>query len=217
MVSETTMAFTTRTRIWMNRGLGVVGLKINTTRPERAEESRLRALAARGHWLTPRFAPGLQIDDGRCLRFLGEVCLPYREQYGTWSRSEKESKNGFYLNNDWFGGVDAEMLYSIVRFYRPSMVVEVGSGFSTRLVPGVLIYVDDIFTPFDYPREWVVDNGWNFNEQYIVQALLFGSSALEILWPAYYIWRCHQRALRDVIPSDTGPLGLSSLWLRRLA
>jgi len=33
-----------------------------------------------------------------------------------------------------FGSVDAEILYSVLRRFQPDNVVEVGSGFSTRLM-----------------------------------------------------------------------------------
>jgi Methyltransferase domain len=290
------MPFTTRIRNWMNRSLGMVGLKINTTRADRAEDLRLKSLVARGHWSTPRFAAGLQFDDQKYLRLLTDVCLPYREQYSIWPQTHPALPNGFYLNNVWFGPIDAEVLYSIVRFYHPSTIVEVGSGFSTRVVShatsdgglhtrlhsidplprvevqgyadehlqcgveeldpsevarslkqndilfidsshtvtnggdvpflflevvprlaaGVLIHVHDIFLPFDYPQEWIVENGWKWNEQYLVQALLYGSNTLEILWPAHYMWRRHRSELREMISSDAGTFGPSSLWLRKL-
>jgi len=86
-----------------------------------------------------------------------------------------------------------------------------------RLVPGVLIHVHDVFLPFDYPQDWVVDKGRNWNEQYLVQALIYGSNTLEILWPAHYMWRCHRREIMQAIPSEPGPYIPSSLWLKKLA
>jgi len=37
------------------------------------------------------------------------------------------------LNNGWFEKVDAEMLYSIVRYVRPARIIEIGSGVTTFL------------------------------------------------------------------------------------
>ncbi len=42
--------------------------------------------------------------------------------------------HGFYLHNTYFGSVDAEILYGIVRTRRPRRIIEIGSGFSTRLM-----------------------------------------------------------------------------------
>ncbi len=42
--------------------------------------------------------------------------------------------HGFYLQNGYFESVDAEMLYGIVRTRRPRRIIEIGSGFSTRVM-----------------------------------------------------------------------------------
>ena len=39
--------------------------------------------------------------------------------------------NEFFLDNGLFQGVDADVLYAMVRRYRPSRVIELGAGFST--------------------------------------------------------------------------------------
>jgi len=39
--------------------------------------------------------------------------------------------DGFVLYNNWFGPVDGEMLYAMIRSSRPRRIVEVGSGMST--------------------------------------------------------------------------------------
>ncbi len=37
---------------------------------------------------------------------------------------------------------------------------------------GVLIHFHDIFFPYDYPKIWVYDNQWFWNEQYVLYILL---------------------------------------------
>jgi hypothetical protein len=39
-----------------------------------------------------------------------------------------------YIENDMFGPVDAELLYSMVRYVKPSKIVEIGSGWTTLIV-----------------------------------------------------------------------------------
>ena len=41
-----------------------------------------------------------------------------------------------------------------------------------RLAPGVWIHFHDIFWPRDYPPRWVLQEGFTWNEQYILQAFL---------------------------------------------
>ena len=55
---------------------------------------------------------------------------------GAAYRSELEAINGagaFNFQNGYFGGFDAAMYYALVRDLRPARVVEIGSGFSTRI------------------------------------------------------------------------------------
>jgi hypothetical protein len=40
-----------------------------------------------------------------------------------------------------------------------------------------------------YPRERIIDNQWDWTEQYLVQAMLYGSSQFEVLWPGHYLQR----------------------------
>ena len=49
----------------------------------------------------------------------------------------------------------------------------------------------DIFTPRDYPVEWVLKSKRMWNEQYLVEALLAGSSWLTVLLAANYL--AHER------------------------
>src|SRR5207249_3221505 len=46
-----------------------------------------------------------------------------------------------------------------------------------KLPPGVLIHVHDVFLPYEYPREWIMERKWEWNEQYLVQSLLSFSCA----------------------------------------
>lgn len=79
---------------------------------------------------------------------------------------------------------------------------------------GVVIHIHDIFLPFDYPREWIIHNKWDFfREQYLVQAMLQNSNNYDVLWPGYFL----QRTLQGF--SDYFWLQphrhATSLWLRK--
>lgn len=45
---------------------------------------------------------------------------------------------GFYHNNNAYVGGDAEMLYSMIRHFQPRLLIEIGSGFSTRMAKSAL-------------------------------------------------------------------------------
>lgn len=94
-------------------------------------------------------------------------------------------------------------------------VVTLLLGAVPRLQVGVLVHLHDIFLPYEYPREWLVDLGWRWNEQYLVQALLQDSTALEVLWAGHYFQRT-QPGFRDQFPAMKNGRA-SSLWLRKVS
>ena len=50
-----------------------------------------------------------------------------------------------------------------------------------NLKKGIYVHAHDIFTPYDYPEDWVKKNVLFWNEQYILEALLTGNQGLEII------------------------------------
>jgi predicted O-methyltransferase YrrM len=278
----------------LNAVLGAAGLEIGTTLKKRIEDARLRKLQEKGHWLEPRYTQGLTLESEAALAFLSETCMPYRAEWERLPLSANGDESQYFLENGWFESVDAEVLYSIVRRFRPANIVEVGSGFSTRLMrrainegklatkitsidphpntsvqpyadeyirapvedveaakilnllsagdilfidsshtvktggdipylfleilpqlpPGVFIHIHDIFLPFDYPEEWVLED-WGWNEQYLVHAFLAYNQTFEILWPASYMWAHHRSEVAHVIRTASASARPASLLLKK--
>jgi predicted O-methyltransferase YrrM len=76
--------------------------------------------------------PGLDLVPDRQLALLDQLRL-WRHEYDALPRTADESDDGFYLDNNFFGSVDAEVLYALIRTVRPARVFEIGSGFSTSI------------------------------------------------------------------------------------
>lgn len=57
------------------------------------------------------------------------------------------------------------------------------------LAPGVLVHVHDVFLPWDYPADWVLERAFGFNEQYLLLALLAGGAPFRVLWAGHYLQR----------------------------
>ena len=57
------------------------------------------------------------------------------------------------------------------------------------LSKGVVIHFHDIYLPYEYPRDLMLEHRWSrdWNEQYILQAMLQGSNQFEVLWPGNYL------------------------------
>lgn len=216
----------------------------------------------------------------------------HQTRFKTFVRAQ-ENDVGYEFSNGFFSSPDAEVLYTIVRMFRPRHIVEVGCGNSTKiirqaiidgglsavltcidpcprqdvsnladrvikkpvetldpvrlvkslgvdallfidtshevkpandvafiygcLVPrvpvGTLLHIHDIFLPFEYVPEAVINEGLTWGEQYIVQAMLQANNEWGVLWPGYYLHRTLP-GFADYFP-HLGSGYAQSLWLRK--
>ncbi len=74
--------------------------------------------------------PGIDLDAGGQLSLLRRF---FSQPELSALPVEARPTLGFYLANEMFSGADAGFYYSFLRMYRPRRIVEIGSGFSTRL------------------------------------------------------------------------------------
>lgn len=84
----------------------------------------------------PRDAVGVEMNEARQLEFLS-ICTQYKSEYEAFPRT-KPDKLGFWTANPAFGSIDAEILYCMVRHFRPNRVIEIGSGYSTFVTAAAL-------------------------------------------------------------------------------
>ncbi len=286
---------TTSAKLFLNACFKAMGLEVTSSAARLAEQKRLADLERSGHWTHASYDGGLQLSREAGERFLQRVCAPFREAYSAFPHEPRAS--GYYFDNEYYKRIDAETYYSVIRHYRPRQIVEVGSGFSSRvarqairegqldtkltcidpnprvavgetadehlqefverlpaetltsrlqagdilfidsshrvvtggdvvflflnvlprLAPGVLVHVHDIYFPGEYPKEWVVDEAWGWNEQYLVHAFLAFNDAFAIEWAGSYMWLEHPDLLRRHFPSvnETMTNIPASLWLRK--
>jgi hypothetical protein len=313
-MSSSGYSFTTKTRFFINKFIAPTGLELCTTTKEDSETDRLNKLKNKGHWQKEKYFRGLNIDESKYLNFLNEVCLPFKNEYDKFTKVINDpNANSYYLNNEFFGTVDAEVLYSIIRFYKPKNIFEIGSGFSTRVMrmavdqlpsrtpvseapdtpvseapedtwiisidpqpridilnhadehfafyvedldagnilnkinngdilfidsshiiatgndvnylfleilpqlpAGIIIHIHDIFFPFDYPEEWLIDERWGWNEQYLVHAFLMFNDTFEIMWPSHYMWIKNSKKLSEFFRPPVNNYKPSSLWIKKI-
>ena len=85
---------------------------------------------------------------------------------------------------------------------------------------GVLVHIHDIFTPYDYPRKWIAEEGRFWNEQYLVEAFLSFNTQFEILLALNMLARQRPREFASTFPvyaAQGEARALGSLWLRRVS
>lgn len=132
---EDRYSFTTRARFFLNKLLAPVGIEILTKTEENKKTAHFNKLKNKGHWQERKYFRGLNFNEEKYFHFLSEISLFFKGHPGKLPFNEDPDKDSlYYLNNKWFGSVDAEVLYTIIRNYKPQNIVEVGSGFSTRLM-----------------------------------------------------------------------------------
>ena len=83
-----------------------------------------------------------------------------------------------------------------------------------RLKPGVIVHVHDIFFPFDYRRDWVMDELRFWAEQYLLQAFLTFNSEFEVLMANSYLGHRYMEDLKATFANSPW-WGGGSFWMRR--
>jgi predicted O-methyltransferase YrrM len=85
-----------------------------------------------------------------------------------------------------------------------------------RIKPGVFVHIHDIFTPFDYPDQWVRGFVRFWNEQYLLEAFLSGNSDFAVIGALRYLNQEYPEKLAEKLPvlspTDHQPI---SFWIQR--
>ena len=82
-----------------------------------------------------------------------------------------------------------------------------------RLASGVYIHFHDVFYPFEYPKEWILE-GRAWNELYLLRAFLANNSSYEIVMFNTFLEAAHEPYFKENMPLCLKNKG-GSLWLRK--
>src|SRR5437867_7454333 len=107
-----------------------------------------------------------------------------------------------------------------VLFIDSSHVSKVGSDVNNILFnilpalrPSVRVHFHDVFYPFEYPENWIV-NGRSWTEAYLLRAFLQFNDTFEIELFPNYLTRFHQDFFKQRMPLCLKDPG-ASIWLRK--
>lgn len=246
-------------------------------------------------WNRPSELGGIDMNDAVQLDLLRNQFPRFRSEYDQFPAQPTGEPGRFHSNNGLFDGTDALVAYCMIRHFRPRLIIEVGSGFSSliageaiaknrnsaliciepfpqdflrhgfpglqsliekkveeidreffsqldsgdilfidsshtvkiggdvnylflevlpRLKPGVIVHVHDIFFPFDYRRDWVMDELRFWSEQYLLQAFLTFNSEFEVLMANGYLGHRYMEDLKATFANSPW-WGGGSFWMRR--
>ncbi|HWL80066.1 MAG TPA: class I SAM-dependent methyltransferase [Roseomonas sp.] len=85
-----------------------------------------------------------------------------------------------------------------------------------RLKPGVVVHVHDIFTPRDYPWEWLFQMQRLWNEQYALEAFLTLNPAFEVMLGVQYVWHAAREEVEAACVPLEGQIPGTSFYIRRV-
>lgn len=86
-----------------------------------------------------------------------------------------------------------------------------------RLAPGVRVHVHDIFLPADYPPDWAITEHRDWNEQYLLQALLLDAQRWQVeigAHGAFLRLKTELAATLKMAPAQVP--GGAAFWFRRV-
>jgi len=88
-----------------------------------------------------------------------------------------------------------------------------------QLKPGVRVHFHDIFSPRDYPEDWILERIRFWNEQYLMEAFLSYNRNFKVTGAINFLYHQHRDRLNekcpalDKMPSKGEP---SSFWIQRV-
>ena len=125
------LALSTKVKVAFNKLLKPVGFKIDTLTVEHMENRRLQDHADRHGFQAPVYAhsPGMENFD------LSALVQGFMEHGEAIERLKDPARNdtGYAAGNTYFETPDAEILYLMIRRFKPATICEVGCGNSTRI------------------------------------------------------------------------------------
>jgi hypothetical protein len=81
---------------------------------------------------------GMDLNVARSLEFLTRLAETYQAELAQIPYEPSDDPQQFFLNNSAYRAGDAEVLYSMVRHYKPRKIIEIGAGHTTLLISQAL-------------------------------------------------------------------------------
>ena len=84
------------------------------------------------------------------------------------------------------------------------------------LKPGVIVHIHDIFSPRDYPIEWIRDEVRLWNEQYLLEAFLTSNREWKVIGALNYLHHNYYEQLNSVCPYLTKDSEPGSFYIQKM-
>jgi hypothetical protein len=84
------------------------------------------------------------------------------------------------------------------------------------LKKGVIVHIHDIFSPSNYPQQWLEHEVKFWNEQYLVEAFLSHNKSWKVIGALNYLRHHHYDRLKEVAPFIEPEREPGSLYIQRI-
>jgi len=84
-------------------------------------------------WQKPSELVGIDMNEEGQINLLSMFSSKFKEEYESFPRNKTSIPYQYYVNNGAFESVDGEILYCMIRHFKPKKIFEIGSGNSTYL------------------------------------------------------------------------------------
>ncbi len=81
---------------------------------------------------------------------------------------------------------------------------------------GVIVHIHDIFSPKDYPKQWVIDDVKFWNEQYLLEAFLTCNRDWKVIGALNYLHHNHFERLKEKCPFLTKDREPGSFYIEKI-
>lgn len=105
---------------------------------------------------------GININEDAQIKLLSLFSSKFKTEYEKFPTEKPSDPFQYYINNGAFDSVDAEILYCMIRHFKPKKILEIGSGYSTLLsAQGVQKnkeiddFKSDLISIEPYPRDFL--------------------------------------------------------------
>ncbi len=104
---------------------------------------------------------GIDINEDEQINLLHLFSSRFKKEYDRFPLNKTPVPYEYYVNNGAFESVDGEILYCMIRYFKPRKIIEIGSGYSTCLSAKAILenkkednnYVCELIAIEPYPND----------------------------------------------------------------
>ena len=90
-------------------------------------------------WLNHSDLVGVEMNEEEQINLISHFSSKFKDEYESLPRFKTSPPYQYYVNNGTFESVDGEILYCMIRHFKPKKIFEIGSGNSTYLAAQAIL------------------------------------------------------------------------------